>query len=50
MKGENKILHINMDYKENIDEQNLQYSGLVVIMTNWHKDFIIEPEIKSEKQ
>ena len=44
--GEDKILHINIDYKDNIEEQKLQYSGLVVIMTNWHKDFIINPEIK----
>lgn len=44
--GEDKILHINIDYKDNIEEQNLQYSGLVVIMTKWHEDFIIRPEIK----
>ena len=44
--GEDKILHINIDYKDNMEEQNLQYSGLLVIMTNWHKDFIIKPELK----
>lgn len=43
---EDKILHINIDYKDNTEEQNLQYSGLVVIMTKWHEDFIIRPEIK----
>ena len=44
--GEDKYLHINIDYKDNMEEQNIQYSGLVVIITNWHKDFIIKPEIK----
>lgn len=44
--GEDKILHININYKDNTEEQKLRYSGLVVIMTNWHKDFIIEPEIE----
>ena len=44
--GVDKYLHINIDYKDNMEEQNIQYSGLVVIITNWHKDFIIKPEIK----
>lgn len=44
--GEDKYLHINIDYKDNMEEQNIQYSGLVVIITNWHKDFIIKSEIK----
>lgn len=41
---ENDILHINMNFKEN-EEQDVLYSALVVIMTNWHLDFSITPEI-----
>lgn len=38
------ILNIAISYK-NEEEQNLLYSGLVVIMSNWHKDFTLNPEI-----
>ncbi len=42
--GDDEMLHILMDY-DNVEEENVQYSGLVVIMTNRHIDYIIKPEI-----
>lgn len=42
---ENDILHINMTLKEN-EEKDILYSGLVVIMTKWHLDYDILPEIQ----
>lgn len=42
---ENDILHINMTLKEN-EDKDILYSGLVVIMTKWHLDYDILPEIQ----
>lgn len=42
---ENNILHINMTLKEN-EDKDILYSGLVVIMTKWHLDYDILPEIQ----
>lgn len=42
---ENDILNINMTFEEN-EEKDILYSGLVVIMTNWHLDYDILPEIQ----
>ncbi len=39
------ILNISMSYTEET-ETDLQYSGLVIIMTNWHKDFPLNPLIE----
>ena len=43
-----KIMQININLKDNGSEEieKIGYTGLVVIMTNWHKDFIIMPKIK----
>lgn len=43
-----KIMYINISYRDNDVEEsdNIKYTGLVVIMTRWHEDFIIKPLIK----
>ena len=45
LSDDEKMMQINIDYKDNEIEDN-QYSGLVVIMTRRHIDYIIQPQIK----